>query len=265
MSADLPMYRQIASDLRAKIQSGELAPGALLPTQQDLAAQYGVARMTTRQAVAELINQGLVTSQQGRGATVRDRQQMVYRPQDGWEATTSPTMDRFTALFAQHGRNPSMEIEVAVMRADELVAERLGVELGSRVVARKRVVSLDGEPFHINDTYYPYGLVKDTEIMDPADIPGGSNFVLAERGYRERYAIDEFFIRMPTLDEVRRLKLSAGTPVAMHVVTGFTAKEEPVRCDVFILPGDRHVIMYERVHPIDDEGRPIPAPGSGRS
>jgi GntR family transcriptional regulator len=235
-----------------------LPPGALLPTQQELSDQYGVARMTTRQAVAELINEGLVTSHQGRGVTVRDRRQMVYRPQDGWEALTSPTMDRFTAAFTDRGRSPSMVIEVVVVSADDLVAFRLGIEPGSRVVARKRVISLDGEPFHINDTYYPYDLVRDTEIMDPADIPGGSNYVLASRGYRERYAIDEFFIRMPTPEEARRLKLSAGTPVAMHVVTGFTANEEPVRCDIFVLPGDRHVIMYERVHPIDDDGRPLP-------
>jgi GntR family transcriptional regulator len=259
------MYRQIASDLREKIKSGEIPPGSLLPTQQELSQQYSVARMTTRQAIAELINEGLVVSHQGRGVTVRDRQQMVYRPQDGWEARTSPTMDRFTAAFTRHGRNPSMTIEVVVVRAEDLVAERLGIELGSKVVARKRVVSLDGEPFHINDTYYPYELVRDTEIMDPADISGGSNYVLAERGYRERYAIDEFFIRMPNPDEVNRLRLNPGTPVAMHVVTGFTTREEPVRCDVFVLPGDRHVIIYERVHPIDDDGRPLSTPRGGQS
>ncbi|WP_083970777.1 GntR family transcriptional regulator [Actinoplanes awajinensis] len=254
------MYRKIAGDLREKIQAGLYPPGSQLPTQEELSRQYGVARMTTRQAVAQLINEGLVVSQQGRGATVRDRKQMVYRPQDGWEATTSPTMDRFTAAFSRHGRNPSMDIEVVVVRADSLVAERLGIPLEARVAVRKRVISLDGEPFHINDTYYPYDLVRDTEIMDPADIPGGSNYVLAERGYRERYAIDEFFVRMPTPEEINRLGLDPGTPVAMHVVTGFTAREEPVRCDIFILPGDRHVIMYERIHPIDDDGRPVPAP-----
>ncbi|GIE93310.1 GntR family transcriptional regulator [Paractinoplanes rishiriensis] len=259
------MYRKIAADLRDKIKSGELPPGSLLPTQQELSRKYEVARMTTRQAIAELINEGLVVAQQGRGVTVRDRQQMVYRPQDGWEAPTSPTIDRFTAAFTRHGRNPSMEIDVSVVQADDFVAERLGVEPRSQVVARRRVISLDGTPFHINDTYYPYELVRDTEIMSPADIPGGSNYVLAERGYRERYAIDEFFIRMPTPEEIGRLRLNPGTPVAMHVVTGFTAREEPVRCDIFILPGDRHVIMYERVHPIDDEGRPVSTPRGGQS
>src|SRR5690349_20695329 len=108
------MYRKIAADLREKIESGELSPGELLPTQQELSLRYGVARMTTRQAVAELINEGLVVSHQGRGATVRDRQLLVFRPQDGWEAPTSPTMDRFTAAFTRHGRRPSMDIEVAV-------------------------------------------------------------------------------------------------------------------------------------------------------
>jgi GntR family transcriptional regulator len=36
--------------------------------------------------------------------------------------------------------------------------------------------------------------------------------------------------------------------VAVHLVTGYTAEDRPVRCDVFVLPGDRNVIVYERVH-----------------
>lgn len=249
----MPAYRRIAEDIRARITSGELPPGALLPTQQELQAQYGVARMTARQAVAELINEGLVTSQQGKGVTVRDQQHMIYRPQAEFEPRISQTMDRFVAVLTKEGRKPSQTIDVAIESAPPLVAERLRLQPGSRVAVRKRVRSLDGEPFNINDTYYAYDLVANTEIMDPADIPRGSNNVLADFGYREVRAIDEFYVRMPHPEEVRRLRLTAGTPVAAHYVTGYTADDKPTRCDVFVLPGDRHVIVYERVHPSDAE------------
>jgi GntR family transcriptional regulator len=248
MSA-VPAYQRIASELRGLITSGELAPGALLPSQQDLQDQYGVARMTVRQAIAALVNEGLVTSQQGKGVVVRDRKHMVYRPQAGREPRISEEMDRFMSYLAKEGRQPSQTIDVSVVSAPPLVAQRLDIEPGSPVVVRKRVRSLDGEPFNINDTYYPYELAQGTEIMSPEDIPRGSNFVLEDHGYVEVRAVDEIYVRMPQPDEVQRLRLSPGTPVAAHYATGYTANDEPIRCDLFILPGDRHVILFERVHP----------------
>lgn len=253
MSTDQPAYRRIAEDIRARITSGELPPGALLPTQQELQAQYGVARMTARQAISELVNEGLVTSQQGKGVMVRDQRHMVYRPQSEFEPRISRSLDRFMAVLTKEGRKPSQTIDVAVLGAPQLVAERLGIEPGARVAVRKRVRYLDREPSNINDTFYVYDLVAHTAIMDPADIPTGSNLIMADLGYREVRAIDEFYVRMPDPEEIRRLRLSPGTPVAVHYVTGYTAKDEPTRCDMFVLPGDRHVIVYERIHPDNAE------------
>jgi GntR family transcriptional regulator len=255
MSADLPAYRRIADDFRRQITSGELAPGSVLPSQAVLEQRYGVARMTVRAALDDLANEGLITSQQGKSATVRGRRHMVHRPQADHEPRTSSTMDRFMALFEQAERQPSQTIDVAVVGAPRLIADRLRIEPGARVVARRRVRSLDGEPFNINDTYYPYELAIQTEIMDPADIPGGSNHVFERLGYREARDIDEIYILMPTPDETRRLQLSAGTPVACHYLTAYTADDLPLFCDVFVLPGDRHVIVYERA--VSD---PQPAP-----
>ena len=249
MSPEQPAYRKIADDLRARIKSGELPPGALLPTQVELSEQYGVARMTTRQALAELANEGLVLSQQGKGVTVRTRRPVVYRPQAEYDPRTSRRLDRFMATIQREGRTSAQTIEVAVMSADPFVAERLGIQPQEPVAVRKRVRFVDDEPFNINDTYYRYDLAKDTAIMNPADIPGGSNNVLDAKGYAEVRAMDEFYIRMPEPEEIRRLQLRPGTPVAAHIVTGYTATNESCRCDVFILPGDRHVIIYERIRP----------------
>lgn len=65
-------YLQIADDLRQAIQVGELAPGARLPSQHDLSARYGVARMTVQGALRELRQEGLIYSRQGQGVFVRD-------------------------------------------------------------------------------------------------------------------------------------------------------------------------------------------------
>lgn len=249
MTPDAPTYRRIAADLRERIRSGDLKPGDKIPTQAELAERYQVARMTVRQALTELTNDGLIFAQQGRGTIVRERRPVVYRPGAEYFPRITRRLDRFMATLQKEGRQTAQTIEIAVEPADEFVAYRWQIEPGEPVAVRKRVRYVDGEPFNINDTYYRLDLAADTAIMNPADIPTGSNNVLDAKGYAETRAIDEIYVRMPLPDEIRRLNLQPGTPVAAHVVTGYTAKDEPCRVDVFVLPGDRHVIITERIRP----------------
>ncbi|MFD0852994.1 GntR family transcriptional regulator, partial [Actinomadura adrarensis] len=67
-----PMYQQIAQKLRFKIEQGELAPGAQLPTELELREEYSASRNTIRDAIKVLIREGLVLTQPGRGTFVPD-------------------------------------------------------------------------------------------------------------------------------------------------------------------------------------------------
>jgi DNA-binding GntR family transcriptional regulator len=239
----------MTSDLRKSITSGELAPGSPLPSEAQLGQRYGVSRPTVRRALQTLEQEGLVSAHAGRGRVVRDRRVMAYQPQQEFEPRRSSAMDRFTTALSEEGRRPSQTIEVAVESASGIIAERLGVPEGTPVVARKRVRSLDGEPFNINDTYHTLELAGGTAVMNPENIPEGSNSVIEKLIGPEVRAVDEIYVRMPTPDETRRLKLTTGTPVAVHYCTGYTQDEKVVRVEYFVIPGDRHVIVYERVHP----------------
>jgi len=66
-------YRQIAEELRAKINSGELAAGAQLPSESALSQSYDVTRLTAARAVGVLRTEGLVETDLGRGVVVRHR------------------------------------------------------------------------------------------------------------------------------------------------------------------------------------------------
>ena len=68
-----PMYRQIAEDLRQQIESGELAPGAQLPTELELREQYDASRNTVRDAIKWLITRGLVETRPGQGTFVVEK------------------------------------------------------------------------------------------------------------------------------------------------------------------------------------------------
>src|SRR4249920_264139 len=67
-----PPYQQVANALRAAILTRKLAPGEKLPSGNELARRYGVARMTVQQAIRLLRDEGLIVSRQGSGVFVRE-------------------------------------------------------------------------------------------------------------------------------------------------------------------------------------------------
>lgn len=69
------VYEQLAADLEADITAGRLTPDTKLPTEIELAGQYGVGRISARRALQELAAKGLVTIVHGRGTFVSERPQ----------------------------------------------------------------------------------------------------------------------------------------------------------------------------------------------
>jgi GntR family transcriptional regulator len=244
-----PVYQRIADALRGRITAGEFGPDDQLPTDAGLAEEQGVNRLTVRRAYDLLVNEGLVVSRGPRGRYVRVRRRDTYRPQEEFNRAASAVMDRFMARVSKEGHLPSQTIDVALVRPPAAVSERLDTGTDEVVVVRRRTRSIDGEPYNLNDSYFPRDLVEGSEIMLPVDIARGANEVLAEIGARQVRAIDEVFARMPTAEEVARLELLPATPVSELLTTGFTAQDRPVRCVVNVLPGDRYVVMFERTRP----------------
>ena len=68
-----PMYRQIADDLRGKIESGEIAPGTKFPTEIELMDQYNASRNTIRDAIKLLNTRGMVEPRPGRAPSCSRR------------------------------------------------------------------------------------------------------------------------------------------------------------------------------------------------
>src|SRR5437868_15512707 len=138
--ADAPSpYRQIAAHLREAIRRGELGPGDKLPSETELIDHYRVARMTVRQAVAELRGEGLVVPEHGRGVFVRSRppvrrlasDRFARRHRDAGKAA-------FLADAEGLGRPGVDEIEVGEAVPPDRVRELLHVPKRSKVVTRSR-------------------------------------------------------------------------------------------------------------------------------
>ena len=98
------------------------------------------------------------------------------------------------------------------------------------------------KPAIISDDYFDEKIVEGTELAEPEDTTRGN--ILAEAGYEQVYDIDEIVTRMPTPEEIAQLGIPAGTPVAEHIKTGYTAEDKPVRLMISIIPGDTLILQY---------------------
>ncbi|MET9391654.1 GntR family transcriptional regulator [Streptomyces sp. NPDC006624] len=68
-----PLYVQLADVIAGKIASGELVPDRPIPSENHLADEYGVARLTARRAAQELRERGLIVTVRGKGSFVTER------------------------------------------------------------------------------------------------------------------------------------------------------------------------------------------------
>ena len=72
-NSPIPIYHQLKEILLKKIRTGEWEPGALIPSERELCETYGISRMTARQAITDLVNEGVCFREQGRGTFVSPR------------------------------------------------------------------------------------------------------------------------------------------------------------------------------------------------
>ncbi len=140
------LWRQIAERLERDIVTGNRQPGERLPTEMQMAEEFGVNRHTIRRAVAALAEQGLVRIEQGRGTFVQESV-IDYRVKK---------RTRFSENMLGHRREPSGTLlGVREEPAEEAVAKALEIRKGTTVVVVERVGEADGRPISVSSHYFP--------------------------------------------------------------------------------------------------------------
>ena len=246
-TSDRPVFKQIADQLRSSIERGELAAGERIPSEQSLMDAHGVARGTIRDAVSLLRSEGLVRTEHGRGTFVRDR-----------PPVRRLAHDRFARRHRERGRAAylaELEAEGRVARVEVLGIERvtapdevavwLQLAVGAEVVVRRRRYLADDEPMELATSYIPWKLAAGTAIAEENTGPGGIYARLEEKGHGLKRFSEEVTARMPTIDEVRALRLEEGVPVIRLVRVAYDVDERPVEACDTVMAADRYVLSYE--------------------
>ncbi len=167
----VPLHAVVADAIRERIRSGELPIGSPLPSESELCAQFNSSRGPVRQALAQLRNEGLIETSQGRVPTVRDRP-LAHSIDDFFS---------FTAWVQATGRTPGQHtIELAWRVPPAAVATKLEIGESDRAVVVIRARSIDGQPVMLERSWYVEEVGRELFAIDP---DAGSIFgALIERG-----------------------------------------------------------------------------------
>jgi GntR family transcriptional regulator len=146
--SDRAVYKQIADQLREAVAKGRLREGEQLPSETQLMEHYRVARMTVRNALRILQDEGLTTAEHGRGVYVRARPPVRRLASDRFaQRHRKEGKAAFLAESEQAAATPSVDmIEVSEAPPPGDVADLLGLADEAPAVIRSRRYSLDGRP-----------------------------------------------------------------------------------------------------------------------
>ncbi|MFH9572082.1 GntR family transcriptional regulator [Streptomyces sp. NPDC017454] len=240
-----PKYQRIADTLREAIQAGQYGPGDRLPGENDLIATHGVARMTARQALSVLRDEGIAEARKGAGVFVR-----TFRPlrRRGIQRLAEQQWGNGRSIWSADIEDRSLEVDQVTV-SEESAPERVGAVLDlaaeEPVCVRRRRFVLDGKPVLLATSYLPMSLVVGSAITREDTGEGGTYARLAELGHKPVHFREEIRSRMPSKGEATQLGMSAGTPVILICRTAFAEEGRPVEFNEMTLDAASYILEYD--------------------
>jgi GntR family transcriptional regulator len=240
-----PLWRQIAEDLRQKIESGKVgADGEPLPTELELRDKYSASRNTIRDAIKWLVTRNLVYTRSGQGTFVTQKVEpfvTVLSPESGIDEIVD-----FTEAVRHRRRAPSVSSpRVEIQKAAGLPADELRLPDNAMVISRHQQRLIDGVPYSRQTTFYPMRLVEQgaSRLIQAEDISAGAVVYLRDSlGIHEAGRKDRISVRAPDAEESAFFGIpdDGSTQVFETIRTGYDDSGEPLRVTVSTYPADRN-------------------------
>jgi len=206
-SSPVPLYYQLAQAIEAAIRDGQLVPGDRFENELSLARRLTLSRPTTRRAIQELVDKGLLVRKRGVGtqvvqSPVHRRVELTSLFDDLARAGQEPT----TQLLGYHSEKPAEEI-----------ARELNLTEDREVAAIRRLRCANGEPLAVMLNYLPVELAPQPEELER----NGLYQALRARGVHIRLARQRIGARPATRAEARLLDEKPGAPLLTMNRTAF--------------------------------------------
>ncbi|HEC23289.1 MAG TPA: GntR family transcriptional regulator [Chloroflexi bacterium] len=230
-SSSVPLYAQLETYFRLRIVEGELSPGDRLPPETELAKTFGVSRMTLRQALDNLVRDGLLMRQRGKGTFVAEPPRKITAP---LYFPVSFTEQMANLGYAASSRLLKSEV---IENPPALVAEHLNLPADQPVIHIRRLRLANQLPVSLDSSYLPYHLCP--EIME-ADL-AGSLFSALQRLYDLRPVKGENWLEpaIATPTEAELLNVAPGTPLLLMYGVSRLEDGTPIEYSKALWRGDR--------------------------
>ena len=231
LNADVvtPLYAQIYQDIVQRIDSGEYMPGDKLPTESEMEAQYGVSRVTVRNALNRLVDEHLLVKRAGKGTFV---------PMPPFIAST-PLESSFTKSCMLHNAVPgTILISKKIVSAKRAVAEGLGIEQNARIICvkRLRLVNSVASIFEVDyfRTDFDFMLYADVETTPLLEVIRN---VTGKLGKKNRAVIE---VKYADKEQARYLECSFGEALLGVSQTVMTEEQEILYYNEQYIRSDRY-------------------------
>jgi GntR family transcriptional regulator, N-acetylglucosamine utilization regulator len=225
----IPLYLQIKRLLEREIANGSLAPHSRVPSERELSEQHGISRMTARQALAELIQEGRLYTSAGKGTFVAEP-----KINQSIQSLTS-----FSEEMRSRGVTPTTRVlRRAIAPASTVVAERLQIPKQAPVVCLERLRLGNAEPMAIEIAFLAFEGMEKLITLDLED----SLYTLLRNEFNiiPATAIQECEAALARPHERSLLCLRRGAPVLKIQRTTFDSEQRPFEYVQSAYRGDRY-------------------------
>ena len=201
------LYLQLYGILKKKIENHEWPLGSQIPTEEELCKMFGVSRATVRNAVLDLVRQGYLKRQQGKGT-------FIFKDVISEGLTMLMSLRE---LMFEEGINISTNILArTVMMPVEGLDEKLDIPQDKHIIYIKKLHLIDNEPVLLEESYIPYHICP---LLLEDDIEHHSLFELFEKKYGIKFTRVKTYIEITHLDagEARLLGLQEGSAAILPI------------------------------------------------
>lgn len=225
-----PLYLQIANDIRARINGGEINDDEALPPERELASMTGASRVTIRKAIEKLISEGLLYRKQGSGTYVSAR---IQAPSSFLSSFTDDAIDRGDEpevfwIFKSFS-NPTAE-----------EAAQLQISMTAEVARLGRVRLANGEPLAIENAVIPKRFLPSFDHLTHSLYDA-----LSQLGHRPVKGLQKIRASLATPTEAGLLQVDEGSEILRIERTTLNAKGEIVEFTRSAYRGDRYDFVSE--------------------
>lgn len=228
--SDIPLYKQLAGEIRLLIENGKVSKGDLLPSERVLTEITGASRVTIRKAISELIDEGLLFRRQGAGTFIA---QGIEQSGEELSSFSSDTLSR--------GAQPSsLWLIKTIAKANSEEANLLKIAVGEEVLKLGRVRVSDNEPLAIEHATIPLRLIGAPELIEDSLYDA-----LNKRGNRPVDGTQKIRASLASPIEAGLLSISEGAEVLRIERHSFLKDGTPVEHTRSVYRGDKYVFVTD--------------------